>query len=337
MRKRLAIIALLLTAAMAHDAKAQTITPMRGVVADAYNFWLYQPGNDTTAAEEKTSKPLVVFLHGKSLSGTDLNRVRRYGTIKAIEMGLELDAFVIAPQTNHGWQPEKVWKLVEWMEDNYAVDTNRIYVLGMSMGGYGTINTAAAYHDKIAAAMALCGGGTAKSYCGMCEMPMWIMHGTADRAVPISASDKVVKAMADCGDTSRLRYTRLAGQNHGVLARLFYLDETYEWLLAHNLQDEGRPVDRTVSITVADLPNAYNHLAGKKSKAKIEGGSHATAKSSGTGSSSGSTGARYYTIKKGDTLGKIAQRNGTSVKKLCKLNNMSETTTLRIGRKIRIR
>ena len=128
----------------------------RNTVSDGYNFWLYTPpGYDSTVND----KPIVLFLHGASLCGNDLNQVRRYGTINALERGRKVDAVVIAPQNPGGsWQPDKLMNVVKWVEEHYAGDTNRFYVLGMSMGGYGTFNFTAAYPDKVAAAMALCGG-----------------------------------------------------------------------------------------------------------------------------------------------------------------------------------
>lgn len=327
------------------STQAQTLTAMRDSVPGSYNFWFYEPAQ-TMAADSipdsvtvvPQSKPLVVFLHGRSLSGTDLGMVRRYGTIAALEMGLELDAFVAAPQTNNGWAPEKVWQMVEWCSQHYAVDTNRIYVLGMSMGGYGTINTAAVYSDKIAAAMALCGGGTAKNYCDMCQMPLWIMHGIADEKVPVSASDKVVAAMAECGDTTRLIYSRLPGRNHSVLARLFYMAETYEWLLSHSLQDEGRPLCRTIDINNSHLENSYAHLSGKKAHITMRNGSTISdTYSAPRASSSSSSGSGHvHKVKQGDTLGAIARKHHTTVKKLCQLNGIKESSILRIGQKIKL-
>lgn len=343
--KRKTFFAVLWMLCVTASIQAQVLTAMRDSVPGSYNFWFYEPAQTTSTDSipdslrvENTSKPLVVFLHGRSLSGTNLDQVRRYGTIAALEMGLELDAFVAAPQTNNGWAPDKVWQMVEWCSQHYDVDTNRIYVLGMSMGGYGTINTAAANPHKIAAAMALCGGGTAKSYCEMCQMPLWIMHGIADEKVPVSASDKVVAAMAACGDTTRLLYSRLPGRNHSVLARLFYLNETYEWLFAHSLQDEGRPICRTVDINNSHLDNSYAHLWGKKAHITMRNGSTvADTYSAPRPSSSSTTGSgRVHKVKQGDTLGAIARKYHTSVKKLCQLNGIRESSVLRIGQKIKL-
>jgi hypothetical protein len=140
---------------------SQDLVPMRGKIKGGYDFWLYEPKGWEA---DSIQKPLVVFLHGASLCGRNLDRVRRYGTLDALDRGRMIDAFVLAPQNPGGaWKPSMIMDAVNWVSENYQVDTNRIYVLGMSLGGYGTIDFAATYPDKIAAAMAICGGGTVKN------------------------------------------------------------------------------------------------------------------------------------------------------------------------------
>ena len=328
--------------------QAQHLSAHRNTVGNGYNFWLYTPEG---YVKGETAKPLVVFLHGKSLSGHDLNRVKRYGTIAAIEMGLKLDAIVIAPQCpGGGWKPDRVMNIVEWVKQHHTVDTNRIYVLGMSMGGYGTINFAGTYPDKVAAAMALCGGGTLKEYCGLNELPLWILHGTADRAVGVGCSQKVVDAMKSCGKSERLIWTRLQGMNHGSLARAFYLPETYQWLFAHSLADTNRPVNRDFVITPSTLSRDAYRAARQGGKVEVVPGESGTPDITLVAASDKQTSVttnettkavepsrKYHTVRKGDTLGAIARKHHTTVKKLCRLNNIKETTTLQIGRRLRVR
>jgi predicted peptidase len=146
------------------------------------------------------------------------------------------------------------------MKLHYVFDESRVYVLGMSLGGYGTLDFAGTYPDKIAAAVALCGGSTLKDYRGLGELPLWIVHGTADRAVSVHESQKVVAGMKTLGITSRLRYEWLPGASHGALARYFYTSKTYEWLFQHTLKDPWRPVNTTIDITKTDLSNAYREF-----------------------------------------------------------------------------
>ena len=227
----------------------------RNAVAGSYDFWFYRPDEDES---DGVHRPLLVFLHGASLCGKDLNRVKRYGPMDALKKGRIIDCYVLAPQNPGGsWSPEKIMKLIEWAEKKYNVDSDRIYVYGMSLGGYGTIDVCATYPDRIAAGMAMCGGATVKDLSGLSRMPLWIVHGTADRAVPVSASDRVANAIKATGDASRMIYTRMPGIDHGRPARIFYMSQTYDWMFSHSLKDKGRPVNRDFEITPELMNNAY--------------------------------------------------------------------------------
>ena len=229
----------------------------------AYEMWGNELWGDSISYRNRNAdgdkKPLVIFLHGRSLCGNNLNKVLQYGTIDALKKGREIDAYVIAPQ-NPGtfWKPDNIMNVADWVIDRYPIDTNRIYVLGMSLGGYGTIDLTATYPDRIAAAMALCGGGSRKDLSGLNEVPLWIIHGTADAAVSVNESRKVVDKMKEAGKTPLLRYDEWKGVNHGALARLFYLEQTYEWLFMHTL--DNRNVDISISIDHSDTKNAYKDL-----------------------------------------------------------------------------
>ena len=130
----------------------------------------------------------------------------------------------------------------------------------MSLGGYGTLDFAATYPDRVAAAMALCGGCSLSDVSGLGKVPLWIMHGTADRAVPIKQSKIVVEQLREQGNDKRLRFDWLKGASHGALARIMYMKKTYEWLFSHSLLDDGRPVNKDVDIDKSDLSEAYNDI-----------------------------------------------------------------------------
>ena len=187
--------------------------------------------------------------------------MRRYGVLDAIDKGKIIPTLVIAPQNSGGaWSPSKLNKLLEWTTEHYAVDTNRVYVLGMSLGGYGTMDFVCAYPNKVAAAMALCGGCSAKDVSPLGKVPLWIIHGTNDRAVPIKQSQRVVENLEQEGNNKLLRYTWLQGGNHGLPARLFYLQKTYDWLFTHSLKDNPRSVATHFDITPQDIRETYIEL-----------------------------------------------------------------------------
>lgn len=349
--------------------QAQRLTAHNGTVSKAYNYWFYipskepQPGsvvvhehvpdslqyNDTATWKsmdewadqwelpeerpEVTGKPLVIFLHGASLCGQNLARVRRYGTIDAISKGLKIDAYVLAPQNPGGaWNPAKINRIVDWALQHHDIDSTRIYVLGMSLGGYGTIDYAADSPQRVAAAMALCGGGTSKTLGNLNEVPLAILHGTGDKAVPWKASQSVVNAMLAAGDTTRLIYRLLPKQSHGALARYFYVPAVYEWLFEHSLTDRNRTVNRDYSFGIEVTDNCFRKLQKPTTPLAVEGAARDVTTSDAADQT---TTGGVYIVRQGDTLGKIAKKYHTSIAHLCNVNGISRNSTLRIGQKIR--
>ena len=319
MRKLLFLILMLVTLPLTSMSQ---IMACRGFVEGGYDFWLYLPDSYEKAEE----LPVVMFLHGKSLSGDSLEMVLRYGCINAVMRGRPINAIVVAPQAQQAWEPNRVMALYDWVDDHYKVDTNRFYVLGMSMGGYGTLDVATQYPDRVAAAIALCGGASGKELCSLTTLPLWIIHGTADNLVPVRCSDRVVDSIRACGDTTRLIYHRLEGVSHARLARVFYLEQTYEWLFSHSLKDKDRRVNREFDMSTDILDMAYENFD-KSYTVNIVEAVYPPLRER----------KKYYIVKKGDTLASIAVENYTTVSILCKLNNFKKTTKMWKGRKIRVK
>lgn len=224
-----------------------------------YNFWLRTPaGYDSLKAKPL---PLVLFLHGRSLCGGNMERGKRYGTLHAANCGREIPAIILNPHNAGGaWNPKKIMKTVEWVEQNYPIDTTRLYVLGMSLGSYGTLDFVGTYPDKVAAAIAICGGTTLKDVSPLGKVPLWILHGTADRAVPISRSKEIIHQLEETGDTTRLKFTPLPGLDHGRPVRVFYHENTYNWFFEHCLTDPGRPINKNYELNNQSLQEAYQGL-----------------------------------------------------------------------------
>lgn len=331
----------------------------RNVVPNGYNFWLSVPDTYDTLQDKI---PVIVFLHGHSLCGNDLNRVRKYGCLDAISMGRDINALIIAPQNPGGpWNALKVNNVIDWVQERYAMDTNRIYVIGMSMGGYGTFQYVGTYPDRVAAAMAFCGGSNLRNHCGLNKVPLWIIHGTADRAVPVSASQEVVNAMKACGKTDLLLFDKFPGINHSQLAKMFYIPETYEWLFKHNKAD--RQLYKDVKINVSVMNMAYQDIDRSANKivisdpikvvtqdtSSLKNDNPSVASNPAPAATSSepapakpapaaqSSSPKYHIVKKGDTLYAIARKYHTTVDKLCKLNKIKETSILSLGQKIKVK
>ena len=227
--RRCVVILLMIVCSGVLPLGAQHLAAYRGDVRDGYDFWLYRPPADSCAERgagvimgDECRKPLILFLHGRSLCGSNLDKVRRYGPLNALEMGMKIDAYVVAPQARGSWDAQRLMRVVDWVCSRYPIDTLRLYVIGMSMGGYGTLDLVGSYPERFAAAMALCGGSTLKDMCSLNQLPLWILHGTADRAVPVSASQRVVDAMGECDSTSRLIWTPLK-VHRMVVWRAFFI------------------------------------------------------------------------------------------------------------------
>lgn len=184
------------------------------------------------------SYPLILSLHGKSLRGRDISRLYTYGAIEAVANGLRVPAFILAPlcPRGEGWSSRRLHTLVHSVMRTYAIDTNRLYVVGMSMGGYGTFDFAGTYPDEVAAAIALCGGGKASMAANLSKVPLWVIHGTADERVPVTQSRSIVSAIRAC-NSNRCVLTEIRGARHGTLAESFGHKKLYDWLLAHSLSN----------------------------------------------------------------------------------------------------
>lgn len=196
-----------------------------------YPFLLHLPADSVM----KNKPAVLIFLHGRSLSGNNLEMVKKYGVIHEIEKGRNIPAIVIAPQVPAGkpWEADKVLSVLQFVQRTFNTDSTRVYVTGMSLGGYGTMDFAGKYPEIVAAAVALCGGGNTNDSCNLSSIPLWIQHGDRDGAVPLSESQKMVNAIRNCNGGPQLKFTVVPGANHGDLERAFRTDELYDWLFQY--------------------------------------------------------------------------------------------------------
>src|SRR5690606_12132571 len=157
-----------------------------------------------------------------------------YGVLYAKNRGHEIpSSIIVAPQTSNGWEPDKIKEMLDFVLANYNIDEKRVYVCGMSMGGYGTMDIVGKYPEAVAAAVAICGGGTLKYAQNLAKVPLWIQHGSADRAVPVSESKKIYQAIKKVDPESNAILTIIKGGTHGSVERLFHQDDIYEWMFQH--------------------------------------------------------------------------------------------------------
>jgi len=131
------------------------------------------------AKDHKKRWPMLVFLHGSGECGTDLSKVSRHGPPKEIANGRKFPFIVVSPQCpDDFWDPAVVTQLVDMIERRYRVDRDREYVTGLSLGGYGAYELAAANPGRFAAIAPISGGGTLITALQLRRTPAYIVHGT---------------------------------------------------------------------------------------------------------------------------------------------------------------
>jgi predicted peptidase len=196
-----------------------------------YNYLLYLPDN----YDSLKNWPLVIYLHGGSQKGNDLNKLKAYGPPRLIDQGKKFDFIVVSPQCPDG----RYWSTENWFDSLYAellakyrVDTNRVYLTGISMGGYGTYITAMDHPGKFAALLALCGGcndSDTSRICNLRNIPIWAFHGTADDIVSINETKRIVNRLEQC--KGNIKFTPLENEGHGIQF-IYEQQDIYDWMLA---------------------------------------------------------------------------------------------------------
>lgn len=176
--------------------------------------------------------PLIIQLHGAGERGTDLSLMDVHGFSHLLK-DCDYPCICVMPQcpkdTFWAARVESIVAFIEQLKAYYCVDDTRVYLTGLSMGGFGTWYTAMARPDLFAAIAPMCGGGMAWNAHTL-TMPVWAFHGVDDPTVSVTQSDEMVERMRRHG--LDVRYTRMDGVGHDVW-RYAYNDELMEWLLSH--------------------------------------------------------------------------------------------------------
>lgn len=195
------------------------------------NYWLYIP----EAYETDDKKwPLMLFLHGAGERGTDLEKVKVHGPPKLIDEGKTFPFIIVSPQCPEGqyWSIESLDLLLNDIVENYNVDLDRIYVTGLSMGGYGTWTLATEFPNRFAAIAPVCGGGNPNLAHLIKDVPAWIFHGEKDMVVPIKQSQMMVDAIKKVGGNPM--FTKYPEANHDSWTETYNNDDLYDWFLKQN-------------------------------------------------------------------------------------------------------
>ncbi len=200
------------------------------------NYLLYLPED---YGKEKKQWPLMIFLHGAGERGSNLNKVKVHGPPKLIGQGKEFPFIIVSPQCPlEKWWPtmiETVMVLIDEITEKYDVDESRVYLTGLSMGGYGTWTIASTHPDRFAAIAPICGAGTPVIAYKLKETPVWAFHGDEDPTVDPDESRKMVDRVNETGGNAKL--TMYEGVAHDSWTQTYDNSELYDWFLQHQKKD----------------------------------------------------------------------------------------------------
>jgi predicted peptidase len=189
----------------------------------------------------KGKHPLIVFLHGHGESGSDLEKVKLHGIPRVVEEQPDFPFICVSPQCPTGvtWVliSDAVEALVLEMLKREDVDASRVYLTGLSMGGYGTWHVGVQRPDLFAALVPICGGGSFVNYLPwrlprLKAVPVWAFHGADDPIVLLEEQQRLIDALRQTSE-AEVRFTVYAGVGHDSWTQTYANPELYEWFLQH--------------------------------------------------------------------------------------------------------
>lgn len=188
--------------------------------------------------------PLLLFLHGlgECGDGSSLDLVKTHGPPKLVDSRPDFPFVVVSPQcppqpaglkdVPNAWKPDQLIRLIDHVAAHLNVDPRRIYVTGLSMGGFGTWRLAATYPERIAAALPICGGGEPREMAAqLARVPIWAFHGARDSVVPLKRSQEMVRAV--CRRGGRVRFSVYPDAEHDSWTDTYDNERVYDWLLSY--------------------------------------------------------------------------------------------------------
>jgi predicted peptidase len=186
--------------------------------------------------------PLILFLHGIGERGEDPWKVKAHGPPKVAEQMADFPFIVASPQCPDGrwWSNEELSALLDEVIAKRQVDPDRIYLTGLSMGGFGAWSLALTSPERFAAVAPICGGGTwqaaraldEKRAAALKSLPFWVFHGDKDTSIPPEESEHMVKGLREFG--CEVRFSVYPGVGHDSWTETYNNPELYGWFLKHS-------------------------------------------------------------------------------------------------------
>lgn len=195
------------------------------------------------SASSETRWPLIVFLHGAGERGTNVQLVAVHGPPKLVGQNPDFPFVVLSPQCPEGstWSLETLNALLDNVLAHHAIDPKRVYLTGLSMGGFGSWAWAAANPGRFAAVAPICGGGEplpVRLASGtrretLKRLPIWAFHGAKDNVVALAESQRMVDAYLSIGNHPQLTVYPDAG--HDSWTETYNNPALFEWFRQHAL------------------------------------------------------------------------------------------------------
>ena len=200
------------------------------------DYLLYLPPD----YEKKDKWPIILFLHGAGERGDDLRKVEVHGPPK-IAKTKGMPFIIVSPQcpTDSWWTKEGdvLINLLDEITDTYNVDETRVYLTGLSMGGYGSWSLGCEYPERFAAIAPICGGGEPFFGRKLKDTPVWAFHGAKDNVVPLKKSQDMVNSIKRSGGNAKLTVYPEAG--HDSWTKTYDNPQLYKWFLKHTIKKKS--------------------------------------------------------------------------------------------------
>ncbi len=211
----------------AAEPSAAPLQQEKHSAAAKMDYLLFLPQGYATSEQRW---PLMLFLHGSGESGTNLANLKKHGPPHIVESDPVFPFILVSPQSaKGGWNNAELSALLDDVIANYRVDTHRLYLTGLSMGGFGAWSLAAAHPERFAAIVPICGGGNPANARKLATLPIWAFHGAKDPTVPVQRSRDMVAAVKAAG--GNIRYTEYPEAKHNCWTKAYKNPELYQWLL----------------------------------------------------------------------------------------------------------
>lgn len=205
------------------------------------NYLLFLPEGYEPKGDKKF--PLMMFLHGAGERGTNLSKVGQHGPPKIVKTKKDFPFVLVSPQCAAGswWTEELVMGLLDDVIARHNIDTNRVYLTGLSMGGYGTWAMASKYPERFAAVAPICGGGERiavllagrSKAAALKTLGVWAFHGGKDPVVPLSESERMIDAFQKAG-CKEAKLTVYPEAGHDSWTEAYNTPELWDWFLQHS-------------------------------------------------------------------------------------------------------